>query len=486
VQYAPAADQLKILAVKDRKMSQYNKISPDIQQRLKEIVGEKYLITLDDDMEPYSHDETLHHKFMPAVVVKPADTPQVSAIMKLAGSEKIPLTPRGAGTGLSGGALPVCGGILLSLERFNKILEIDEENLMVVTQPAVITGQLQKAVEEKGLFYPPDPASLDSCSIGGNIAENAGGARAFKYGVTRHYLCGLEVVWPNGDISRLGGRIIKDVSGYDLMHLICGSEGTLAVITEITLRLLPKPKFQADLLIPFSSIEDAVKATNAVIRERIIPATMEFMEKKAVLAAEAFLEKKAPYREAEAHLLVQLDGEEREDLQKLYERIGQIVSDHGALDVLVAEDRPSQDRLWEIRRSLSEALTAKSPVREREDVVVPKSKIPQLFKELEILQKKYSMEIVSFGHIGDGNIHVNILKGEFQTERWQEVLPVLLGELFAKVVELGGTISGEHGIGYVKKKYLPLAVDAPALAMMKAVKRAIDPQNILNPEKIFL
>jgi glycolate oxidase len=464
----------------------YNQVNNHILKKMVSIVGEKYLITLDGDKEPYSHDETLHHKFMPAVVVKPGNTAEVSAIMKLANAEKIPLTPRGAGTGLSGGALPVCGGILLSLERFDKILEIDEENLMAVTQPAVITGQLQKAVEEKGLFYPPDPASLDSCSIGGNIAENAGGARAFKYGVTRHYLCGLEAVWPNGDISRLGGRIIKDVSGYDLMHLICGSEGTLAIITEITLRLLPKPKVQADLLIPFSSIEDAVKATNAVIRERIIPATMEFMEKKAILAAEAFLEKKAPYREAEAHLLVQLDGEAREDLQKIYERIGEIVSDYGALDVLVAEDRPSQERLWDIRRSLSEALTAKSPVREREDVVVPKSKIPQLFKELELLQKKYSMEIVSFGHIGDGNIHVNILKGESQTEKWQEILPGLLDEMFKKVVELGGTISGEHGIGYVKKKYLPLAVDAPALAMMKAVKRAIDPQNILNPEKIFL
>jgi len=463
----------------------YNQIGIDIITDLGTVVGEKYVLTIDDDKEPYSHDETLNHRFMPAVVVKPANTSEVSAIMKLAGSNNIPVTPRGAGTGLSGGALPVCGGILLSLERFNSILEIDEENLMAVTQPAVITGQLQKAVEEKGLFYPPDPASLDSCSIGGNIAENAGGARAFKYGVTRHYLCGLEVVWPNGEISRLGGKVIKDVSGYDLMHLLCGSEGTLAVITEITLRLLPKPKYQTDLLIPFSSIEDAVKATNAVIRERIIPTTMEFMERKAILAAEELLGKKAPYREAEAHLLVQLDGEDREELQKVYERIGEIVSDHGALDVLVAEDRPSQDRLWEIRRSISEALTAKSPIREREDVVVPKSMIPRLFQELDLLQKKYSMEIVSFGHIGDGNIHVNILKGGSDADAWQKVLPELLAEMFAKVVELGGTISGEHGIGYVKKKYLPLAVDAPAITAMMAIKRGLDPNNILNPEKIF-
>jgi glycolate oxidase len=466
--------------------SKCRQITNNVLDCIKAIVGEKHTITIEDDKEPYSHDETLHQKFMPAVVVKPSNTSEVSAIMKLAGSEKIPVTPRGAGTGLSGGALPVCGGILLSLERFNSIIEIDEENLMVVTQPAVITGHLQKAVEEKGLFYPPDPASLDSCSIGGNIAENAGGARAFKYGVTRHYLCGLEVVWPNGEISRLGGKVIKDVSGYDLMQLLCGSEGTLAVITEITLRLLPKPKFQTDLLIPFSSIEDTVKATNAVIRQRIIPTTMEFMERKAVLAAEALLEKKAPYREAEAHLLVQLDGEEREELQKTYERIGEIVSDHGALDVLVAEDRPSQDRLWEIRRSLSEALTAKSPIREREDVVVPKSKIPQLFRELDQLQKKYSTEIVSFGHIGDGNIHVNILKGGSQEDEWKNMLPELLAEMFTKVVELGGTISGEHGIGFVKKKYLPIAVDAPSIKAMKAIKESIDPDNILNPEKIFI
>ena len=453
--------------------------------RLISVVGQRHVLTVDDDKEPYSRDETLHQKFMPAAVVKPGNTAEVSAIMGLASAEKIPVTPRGAGTGLSGGALPVYGGIVLSLERLNRIMEIDEDNLMVVTQPAVITGQLQKAVEEKGLFYPPDPASLDSCSIGGNIAENAGGARAFKYGVTRHYLCGLEVVWPSGMISRLGGRNIKDVSGYDLMHLLCGSEGTLAVVTEITLRLLPKPRYQTDLLIPFSSIEDAVRATGGFIRQRIVPTTMEFMERKAILASEALLEKKAPYREAEAHLLVQLDGEERQELQKVYERIGEIVSDYGALDVLVAEDRPSQDRLWEVRRSISEALTAKSPIREREDVVVPRSKIPLLFRELARLQEKYSVEIVSFGHIGDGNIHVNILKGEIGDAEWRQSLPALLTEMFNQVVALGGAISGEHGIGYVKKRFLPLGVDGPALEAMRAVKRALDPEGILNPGKIF-
>lgn len=466
-------------------MEKYEILNAELLTKLQSIVGEKYLITLDDDKEPYSHDETLNQKFMPAAVVKPGNTSEVSALMKLASSEKIPVTPRGAGTGLSGGALPVCGGIALSLERLNRILEIDQENLMVVTQPAVITQTLQNAVEEKGLFYPPDPASLDSCSIGGNVAENAGGPRAFKYGVTRHYLCGLEVVWPNGEVSRLGGKTIKNVSGYDLMHLICGSEGTLAVITEITLRLVPRPKLQTDLLIPFPSIALAAKATEEIIRQRIVPAAMEFMEKKAVRAAEEFLKKRAPFREAEAHLLVQLDGDKPEELREQYERIGEIVSRYEALDVLVAEDRPSQDRLWEMRRSLSEALTQKSPVREREDVVVPKSKIPELFDRMEQLSKKYGTEIVSFGHIGDGNVHVNILKQNTDDDSWNHALPLLLEEMFKMVVSLGGTISGEHGIGYVKKEFLPLAVDAPALAMMKAIKRTVDPQDILNPEKIF-
>lgn len=456
-----------------------------ILKRLEDILGPNNIIIAEDGKEPYSHDETLGQRFMPEVVAKPENTAQVSNIMKLAYSEGISATPRGAGTGLSGGALPVRGGILLSLERMNRILEIDEENLTVTTQPAVITKVLQDAVEERGLFYPPDPASLESCSIGGNVAENAGGPRAFKYGVTRNYLCGLEVVWPDGSISRLGGKTIKNVTGYDLMQLVCGSEGTLAVVTETTLRLLPKPKLQADLLIPFPSIEDAVMASTAVLRQRVVPAAMEFMERKAVLASEGFLEKRAPFREAEAHLLVQLDGNDREQIRREYELIGEIVSEYEALDVLVAEDRPTQDRLWEIRRALSEALTQKSPVREREDVVVPRARIPDLFKAMSVIQVKHKVEIVSFGHIGDGNIHVNILKETMDQKAWEETLPCVLDDLFDAVLRLGGTISGEHGIGWVKKRFLPKALDPAALEMMRYLKRTVDPKGILNPGKIF-
>lgn len=466
-------------------LSMHRDLAEQTLKELRDIVGPGNLVTLEDDKEPYSHDETLNLRYMPAVVAKPGDTSQVSEIMKLAARENIPVTPRGAGTGLSGGALPVQGGILLSLEKLNRILEIDEENLTVTAQPAVITKHLQDAVEEKGLFYPPDPASLESCSIGGNVAENAGGPRAFKYGVTRHYLCGLEAVWPSGEVSRLGGKTIKNVTGYDLMHLLCGSEGTLAVVTEITLRLLPKPRLLADLLIPFPSIEAAVEASTAMLRERIVPATMEFMERKAVLAAERFLEKKAPFREAEAHLLVQLDGNDRGQLQREYELIGETVSRHEALDVLVAEDRPSQDRLWEIRRSLSEALTQQSPMREREDVVVPRAAIPALFRAMEGIQRKHGVEIVSFGHIGDGNIHVNVLKESMEQKDWEATLPRVLDDLFDAVLGLGGTVSGEHGIGFVKKRFLPKAVNPAALEMMKALKRAVDPKGILNPGKIF-
>ena len=467
-------------------MKKAGSISESQIRALSGIAGQGNLVLSEEGMEPYSHDETLNQKYMPAVVVKPENSAQVADILKLAAGENIPVTPRGAGTGLSGGALPVRGGILLSLEQMNRILEIDEENLTVTAQPAVITGQLQQAVEAKGLFYPPDPASLESCSIGGNVAENAGGPRAFKYGVTRHYLCGLEAVWPSGKVSRLGGKTIKNVTGYDLMHLLCGSEGTLAVVTEITLRLLPKPKLQTDLLIPFPSIAAAVEASTSILKERIVPAAMEFMERKAVLASEKFLEKRAPFREAEAHLLIQLDGNDQEQLRREYELIGEVASKHEALDVLVAEDRPTQERLWEIRRALSEALTQKSPVREREDVVVPRARIPELFRAMSAIQARRGVEIVSFGHIGDGNIHVNILKESIDQKTWEETLPDILDDLFAAVLGLGGAISGEHGIGFVKKRFLPKAVDPAALEMMKALKRAVDPKGILNPGKIFL
>jgi lactate dehydrogenase (NAD+,ferredoxin) subunit LctD len=462
-----------------------NPITQEIYEKLESIVGAKNVIGDMEKLEPYSYDETLSVKCMPDVVVKPENTEQVSKIMKLAYENKIPVTPRGAGTGLSAGAVPVCKGIVLSTENFNRILEIDEQNLMAVTQPAVITADLQKAAEEKGLFYPPDPASIESCSIGGNVAENAGGPRAFKYGVTGKYLCGLEVVWPNGDVSRLGGKLIKNVAGYDILGLICGSEGTLAIVTEIILQLIPKPEHVVDLLIPFPSIEKAVTASTKIIQNKIVPTTMEFMDKKTLRLAENLLEKEAPLRDAEAHLLVQLDGQDKGLIQKEYEKIGEVALEYGADDILVAEDKSSADRLWEMRRCLADALVHKSPVVGREDVAVPRAKIPEIYSKILELEKKHGIEIIAFGHIGDGNVHANFLKNDIPNDVWEKKIPVLMQEFYQIVVDMGGTITGEHGVGITKKKYLCMNVDPYTLELMKAIKKQVDPHGILNPKKIF-
>ncbi|NLO90904.1 MAG: FAD-binding protein [Elusimicrobia bacterium] len=456
-----------------------------LKEELAAIAGAANVIATPQGMENYSHDETSGLCAMPAVVVRPGSTAEVSAVLKLASSRSVPVTPRGAGTGLSGGAVPARGGIVLSMERFDKILEIDADNLMAVVQPGVITGVVQKAAEEKGLFYPPDPASLDSCFIGGNVAENSGGPRAFKYGVTRKYLCGIEVVWADGRISRLGGKTIKNVAGYDLLGLVCGSEGTLGVVTEITLNLIPRPPEQADLLIPFPSIRKAVEAATAIIRARIVPATMEFMERRAVDLTAEMLEKEAPFSGAEAHLLVQLDGPDKEQVQRQYEKIGEIALEYGAEDVLVAEDKASSDRVWEFRRAIADALTHKSKTVKKEDIVVPRAKIPEMFDFLRSVEEKHGVYMVSFGHIGDGNIHVNLLKMDMPDQDWEAKAELALSEIYMQSVKMGGTITGEHGVGLMKKPHLPAALDPAALDMMKRVKKALDPQGILNPGKIF-
>jgi len=463
----------------------YNPVTPEVIEQLTTLFGQKAVLSLESEREPYSHDETACLSAMPAVVVRPSTTAQVSELMKFASANRIPVTPRGAGTGLTGGAVPVMGGILLSLEYFNKILEVDTDNLLVVTQPSVITGELQKAVEEKGLFYPPDPASLDSCHIGGNVAENAGGPRAFKYGVTREYLTGLEVVWPDGRISRIGGKTIKNVAGYDLLGLLCGSEGTLGVITEITLSLIPKPPHQVDLLIPFPSVAAAVETVTKIISARIMPATMELMEKKAIRASEAMLEKKAPFGEAGAHLLIQLDGADKAQLQSEYEKIGEIAMELGAEDVLVAEDKASSDRIWEIRRAISEALVHKSPVLKKDDVSVPRAQLPEFFATLAELEKKHGLEMISFGHVGDGNVHVNFLKNDVPQSQWDAKLPELMRDTYGAAVKMGGALTGEHGVGCVKKEFLGVGVDPAAMEIMKKLKTAIDPAGIMNPGKVF-
>jgi len=430
-----------------------------------------------DSLEPYSHDETPGLKIFPEVVVKPETREEVLEILRLAHKEKVPVTPRGGGTGLAGGAVPLSDGIVLSMERMDRIKEIDRENRMAVVEPGVITEDLSKKVEEYGLFYPPDPASLDSCTLGGNIATGAGGARTVKYGTTRNYVYGLEVVLPKGELLRLGGKFLKNATGYSLLHLFIGSEGTLGVFTEAILRLLPKPEYKVDLLIPYKRLKDAVRTA---LRLPLTPTTLEFMERDAIKAAEKFLEKRLPFSDAEVHLLLEFDGE-KEELEKVYERVGEIALEDGAVDVFVADNRPSQERIWEGRRAISRGLKAMGKVASQ-DVVVPKSRIPEFIDRLRRVREKYRMKIVCFGHLGDGNVHVNLIK---EREEALNLVPTILKEIFQTVVDLGGIISGEHGIGLVKKPYLKMALSSPYIQLMRGIKRVFDPNNILNPGKIF-
>jgi glycolate oxidase len=463
----------------------YRPVTGEIIEALQQIVGPENVLSDQEAVERYSHDETVGLRAKPEVIVRAASTQQVSEIFRLAQRERIPVTPRGAGYGLSGGAVPLCGGIVLSLEKMNRILEIDKDNLMVTVEPGVITGDIHRAVEAEGLFYPPDPASLDSCSIGGNIAECAGGPRAVKYGVTMHYVCGLEAVLPNGEIIQMGGKLVKNVTGYNLIQLLIGSEGTLAVVTRIILRLVPKPKVQIELLAPFDDFQAAANAVSALIAHRILPASIEFMERDSIQAVERLLEKEAPFREAAAHLLIQLDGNSQTALEEEMEIVGDLCMEHGAVDLLVAKDSIARDRLWEARRKIIEALNHESPVNHMEDVVVPRAAIPQLLKGIKALEKEHGLRIICFGHAGDGNVHVNALKDDIPEAQWEKLVTRLTEQIYELSLSLGGTITGEHGIGATRKNYLSRALDESQIELMSAIRAAFDPNEILNPGKIF-
>ena len=464
----------------------YTKIDSNILDQLRKISGEENVSVSPEDKETYSHDEVAELKSEPEAIVKVRTADEVSAILKLARQENFPVTPRGAGQGLSGGAVPIFGGLVLSLEKMDSILEIDDENLMVTTEPGVITGNLHRAVEDVDLFYPPDPASLDSCSIGGNIAENAGGPRAIKYGVTKDYVYGLEAVLPSGEIISLGGKVVKNVTGYNLIQLLTGSEGTLAVITKILLRLVPQPKRRVDLLVPFSDFKAAARTVSEIIKHKIVPCALEFMEKESVLAAEKLLEKEIPFHEAEAQLLITIDGNDKKTIEDEYEKVGELCLENGALDVLVADNTQMRDKLWEARRVLIEALQALSPERimETGDVVVPRKQLPELLDRIRKVAEKYSLRIINFGHSGDGNVHVNIIK-DVPDDVWKEKTPKATEEIYRIAVELGGMVSGEHGIGLTRKKFLSLGLDETQIQLMKQIKKNFDPYNILNPGKIF-
>jgi glycolate oxidase len=463
----------------------YTRVNAQIVERLEAIVGPEHVYTDRERLTPYTHDETPGLEAWPEVVVRPKCTEEVVAIVRLAGAERVPITPRGGGQGLSGGAVPTAGGIVLSLERMNRILEIDHDNLMVTVEPGVVTGDLHRAVEAEGLFYPPDPASLDSCLLGGNIAEGAGGPRAVKYGTTKDYVAGLEVVFPNGEVVELGGKLVKNVAGYNLAQLIVGSEGTLGVVTRMTLRLLPLPKAQVDLLVPFEDFQHAADTVSAIIARCIIPTTIEFMEREVVQASGRLLNKEIPYSDAAATLLIQITGRRQEEVDADMEEVGDLCLDHGALDVLVAQDRATRDRLWEARRVIIEALKHESPINRTEDVSVPRAAIPALLRGIHEIGARTGVRMLSFGHAGDGNVHVNLMKDDLEETAWQERSKEAQAALYRLALSLGGTITGEHGIGATRRGYLAEAIGPEAVAIMRAIKAAVDPLGIMNPQKVF-
>ncbi len=459
-------------------------VTPEIISALESICGPDHVFSDSARRTEYSHDETENLAFVPDVVVEPATPQEVARILKLAFASNIPVTPRAGGTGLSGGALPVHGGVLLSMKRFNRIIEIDQANVMAVVEPGVITEVFQNAVEDLGLFYPPDPASRGSCHLGGNLAECSGGPRAVKYGVTKDYVLGLEAVLPNGDIINTGGKLLKNVTGYNLTQLIIGSEGTLAVITKVIFRLIPLPWHRETLLIAYDSPDAACRTVSTLFLGGVIPSACEFMERDAVESACAFLGRNIPNRDAAAQLLIEVDGNDAAQVRYQAEQVCEIALHGGACDVILADGAAKQKDFWAIRRAIGEAVKSRSVYKE-EDTVVPRAALPDLLAGVKRICAQYAVTSVCYGHAGDGNLHVNLLKENLTDSEWAEMLPICIREIFKHTCALGGTISGEHGIGYVQKSYLPIAVSPAELDIMRSVKQAFDPKGILNPGKIF-
>ena len=468
-------------------MTNYSSISENILNQVKGIIGGSNVYIDKENLEAYGHDETENLNFPPEILVKPVNVNEVSEIIKLAFENNIPVTPIGARTGLSGGSLSVCGGIGLSMERFNKIIQIDEDNLQLIVEPGVVTQFLQEEVAKKGLYYAPDPASRGSCFIGGNIAENSGGPRAVKYGVTKDFVLNLEVVLPNGEIINTGANTLKNSTGYNLTQLIVGSEGTLGVVTKATLKLLPLPKFNKLILVSFNSALDACAAVSSIFKAGVIPSAMEFMDRLAVdytikHIEEANLEMSDA---VEALLLIEVDGNSPDVLMDDLEKIIKVVEIHHCDEnILFAEDEAQKEQLWFIRRRIGEAVKVNSIYKE-EDTVVPRYNLPKLLSGVKKIGNEYGFQSVCYGHAGDGNLHVNIIKGNLTDKQWDEELPKAIRKIFQLTVDLGGTISGEHGIGFVQKNYMDIPFNEVELELMKSIKKTFDPKNILNPNKMF-
>jgi glycolate oxidase subunit GlcD len=459
-----------------------NASKPEVIEKLRQIVGAENVLVEPDKVEPYGAD-AVKEKFPPEAVVFPESTSQMVEIMKLANEYLFPVTARGGGVGYTGGAVPIDGGIVIGTDRMNKILEISADDLYVVCQPGITTFALQQEVEKHGVFFPPDPASYKDSYIGGNIAENAGGMRTPKYGNTKRYVLGLEVVTATGEIIRTGGKTEKNVVGFDLTGLMCGSEGMLGIITEATLKLLPMTETTSTVRASFKTMEEACKVLTKFTPEGILPMAMEVIDKYCIEAIEQNYAFGLP-KDASAILLVAVDGSQ-EEVAKNAETIERILGENGGFDVLRAKSKEDEDKLWDVRRAISPSLMKFGTLKINEDVVVPRSKVPELVARIEEIGKKHNTFVANFGHAGDGNIHVNFV---IDRENPDEIARAreCVKETFQLSVELGGTISGEHGIGYVKAPYMDYAIDKPTLEIMKGIKQVFDPNGILNPGKMFV
>ncbi len=463
----------------------YQKITPEILQAIRLAVGNDYTFTNADDLEKYSHDETEDLHYFPEVAVKPRSAQEIAALLKICSENNIPVTPRGAGTGLSGGALPVYGGLIIAMERFNQILEIDEQNLQATIEPGVITEVFIEAAAEKGLLYPVDPASKGSCFIGGNVSHGSGGPRVVKYGTIREYILNLEVVLPSGDIIWTGANTLKYSSGYNLTQLLIGSEGTLGIVTKAVVKLIPKPTQDVLMLASFGSNEEACGAVSAIFQAGVIPSSLEFMERRGVewvITHDAIVFDLKD--DVQAFLLIEVDGSEQEAIFATCEKINTVLEEYNCSEVLFADSSTQKDDLWRIRRTMAVSVKSNSVYKE-EDTVVPRAALPQLIKGIKDAGTRYGFESVCYGHAGDGNLHVNIIKAGMSDEDWNNKLREGISEIFELTISLGGTISGEHGIGLVQKDYMPLKYSPAHFALWRGIKNVFDPKGILNPGKIF-
>lgn len=464
-------------------MQNYNSVSEQLVKHIQEIVGTKYVYTDHDKIEPYAHDEVTGPEYVqyPEIVVLPENTEQIATIVKLANKELVPIVPRGAGTGLACGAVPFSGGIVISLERLDKILEVDSTNMFMVTEPGVTTEVVQKAAKEAGFLYAGDPCSGDSSFIGGNVATNAGGNKAVKYGTTRRQIYGLEIVTPEGEIVTIGGKCVKDSTGYSLLHLLIGSEGTLGIITKIYLKLVPLPQNTMDLLAIFPDLTSAIQIVPKIMTAGVTPVSVEFMDNLAIKCCEDFVHEKLPHSEDGYYIIVQIEGNDEELLEDQCVTIDELCTANGAMSVLVADPT----RIWKARKCFAEADRARSLVYAAEDLVVPMAAVPQTVQSVIEIGKKYGVTIHCAGHAGDGNVHANILKENIGDEEWHKILSQIHQEIYQLVYSVGGKLSGEHGIGYKRKALMTQFTNPIELKMMRAIKQALDPKLIMNPGKIF-